>query len=203
MSDELEPFDSDASALLEAGRAEIDPPAGAQARIEGRLARTTENSRRVAKGLDGHRRMLIVTAIAASFAVGVGFDALLRPTSTKHVTAKNNPTPTNPVPPSAPNPSIQAMAGLGDSTGRDLIDEASARLMHGDAPGAIAKLDAHRRFHPNGPLTELREALYVEALARASRGADAHARASEFFAKYPNSLLGPAVEDALGRISDD
>jgi outer membrane protein assembly factor BamD (BamD/ComL family) len=76
-------------------------------------------------------------------------------------------------------------------------------MMRGDATGAIAKLDDHRRLHPTGPLTELREALYVEALARAGRAADAHAQAIEFFAKYPNSLLGPAIEDALGRISDD
>jgi hypothetical protein len=117
MSDELEPFDDDASALLESGRAEIDPPGDAKTRIEEKIARTTNHSRRVSRNPFAPRRRMALLAVAASFALGVGFDAMLRPSSSpKHVIAKNNPASTNPVPPSAPNSSVQAMAGFGDST---------------------------------------------------------------------------------------
>ena len=69
-------------------------------------------------------------------------------------------------------------------------------LARGDAAAALVALRGHEREHPRGRLTEEREALYVRALARAGKHDEAKARAAEFRARFPKSLLMGAVDDA-------
>jgi hypothetical protein len=66
----------------------------------------------------------------------------------------------------------------------------------------MAPLDEHARRFPRGVLAEEREALASQALARSGRGNEALDRGTRFRRTYPTSLMAPAVEDALGTISD-
>ena len=49
--------------------------------------------------------------------------------------------------------------------------------------------------HPRGRMTEERDALLIQALFASDRGEEARALATRFKARYPNSLLLPAVAD--------
>ena len=79
---------------------------------------------------------------------------------------------------------------------RALLEVARTALSRGDAVSALTSLDEHAKRFPGGQLTEEREALYVQALARAGRVAEAKARAAKFAKRYPDSMLLPVVEAA-------
>lgn len=193
MKDNLNPFDAETAALVEAGRAEFVPDEGAKARVERRLLQATAGERGRVRWARA-RVAIGALAIAASVALGAGLHALLRP-------AKPAPRAENPVPPSVR--ALGALGSAGDATGRALLDDAAAFIMRGDPARALDLLEEHARAHRGGPYVELREALSIEALVRAGRAAEARARAEKFSAAYPASLLGPAVADALARISDE
>jgi hypothetical protein len=209
VSNNHESFDAETSALVEAGRTDLEPDAGAQVRIERRLSLSRMRDRAESRRPLRAGPVLAALAIAASVALGAGLHALVRPARVAAgrkgqggatLGAAGTQT-SSPVPPSLGQHPVSA--AMGDSTGRELLDEAAARMKRGDASGALGKLDEQARFHPTGPLTELREAMIVEALVRAGRNAEAHAHAARFFTTYPTSLLGPAVSDAIGRIPDE
>jgi hypothetical protein len=63
-------------------------------------------------------------------------------------------------------------------------------------------VDRHERQFPSGLLEEEREAMAVKALVLLGRAGDARSRAARFQARYPRSLLAPAVERALASIPD-
>ncbi len=205
MSSELEPWDSEMSALIDAARADVKPPEGALERVERRLALSTATRATAVERpsmRQRYRYALAALAIAAAFAGGFFVHAVLRP---PHAGKEARATPTTHsskapaqtyVPPSD---STAALSGFSSSS-RDLLDEAAAKLEAGDPEGALAALDDHARKFPKGPLTELREALSIEALVRAGRADEARERGERFLEEHPQSLLRPAVRDALGTI---
>jgi hypothetical protein len=79
---------------------------------------------------------------------------------------------------------------------RGLLDVARAALVRGDNSAALEALDQHARIFGHALLAEERDALYVQALARAGRSDEARARAEAFRRTAPKSLLLPAVEAA-------
>ena len=66
----------------------------------------------------------------------------------------------------------------------------------GDSAAALDSLDKHVQRFPAGLRTEEREALYVQALARAGRHDEARARGARFEKRFPGSLFLPVVEAA-------
>ena len=82
---------------------------------------------------------------------------------------------------------------------RTLLDTARRALASGDHAGALRALEEHRLSHANGRLAEEREALWVRTLAGNSRMPEARAAAERFRARWPGSVLLPAVESALAR----
>lgn len=83
---------------------------------------------------------------------------------------------------------------------RQIIEKARSALTRGDAEGAIAATDEHAAAFPKGQLGEAREAIAVQALARAGRGADARRRAERFHRDFPGSMYGPVVDAAVASI---
>ena len=79
---------------------------------------------------------------------------------------------------------------------RALLEVARTALSRGDAASALTSLDEHAKRFPGGQLTEEREALYVQALARAGHLSEAKARAARFAKRFPESMLLPVVEAA-------
>jgi outer membrane protein assembly factor BamD (BamD/ComL family) len=78
-----------------------------------------------------------------------------------------------------------------------VLDAARTALARGDANDALKSLAEHEKTYPAGALAEEREALYVRSLVEAGRKDDARARASRFRARWPRSLLLPAVEASV------
>jgi hypothetical protein len=79
-----------------------------------------------------------------------------------------------------------------------LIDAARAALARGNAEQATELLSRHRARFPGGALREEREGLEVLALVRVDRE-EAERSAERFVRRYPDSVLVPAIERALGR----
>lgn len=77
------------------------------------------------------------------------------------------------------------------------VQMARTALARGNFSAALDATDQHARKFPNGHLAEERESLAIQALVGAGRDADARTRAARFRAKYPQSLLLPAVEAAV------
>lgn len=103
--------------------------------------------------------------------------------------------PAAPVASSAPATSRPSEGGLGAE--RALIDTARSALARGDAPSALASLEAHEKGHSKGQLGEERDALFVQALALAGRKQDAVERAARFRLAYPSSVFLPSVDAAV------
>jgi hypothetical protein len=83
---------------------------------------------------------------------------------------------------------------------RELLDRARKALARGDTPEAERTLDLHTRRHPAGLLLEEREALAIKVLVDLGRAEDARRRAVKFRERYPRSLFGPSVDEAIGTI---
>jgi len=107
----------------------------------------------------------------------------------------------------APRPSVSAAPAMSASSGgsdvdlaseRALVDRARTAIRLGQSSDALAALDAHASRYPRGRLSEEREALAVDALARSGRVDEARARAARFKAAYPNSVFGAVVDAAIG-----
>jgi hypothetical protein len=80
---------------------------------------------------------------------------------------------------------------------RAILDPARTALGRGDGASALDGVKRHEQKFPRGQLTEEREAIAVQALVVLHRGDEARARGGRFLAKYPNSVLAPAVKAAL------
>jgi hypothetical protein len=99
-------------------------------------------------------------------------------------------------PPTAPPPATRPRdADLAQERG--LLEMARTALSRGDLSHAFESLESHAAKFPGGQLVEERESLMIQALASSGRLDEAKLRAAEFRAKYPQSLLMPAVEAAL------
>lgn len=112
-----------------------------------------------------------------------------------------------PVPEPLPEPLPEAEErprtepGHADEPGIDaemtLVARAQTALHRGLYDSALDALAEHARRFPRGEMAEEREALAVQALARAGRTEEARARAARFDARYPRSVLGPVVHAAI------
>lgn len=71
---------------------------------------------------------------------------------------------------------------------REIVERAQAAVRRGDGAEAMVLLDSHARLYPAGAHSEEREALAIHALRLQGKTAAADARATRFFARYPNSL---------------
>jgi len=80
---------------------------------------------------------------------------------------------------------------------RALIDVARRAVGAGDGAAAMAAVSRHERTFPWGLLREEREALAIRALVLLGRVGEARARVAEFRARYPGSLMAPAVDRAV------
>jgi hypothetical protein len=107
--------------------------------------------------------------------------------------------PAAPAQPAAARPAA-ATHGSRLTEERILLDEARAGLIQGEPERAIERLDRHRVRFADGVLAEERDAMQVEALARAGRYDEARERASAFRARMPGSLFLPTVESAIGSV---
>jgi outer membrane protein assembly factor BamD (BamD/ComL family) len=83
---------------------------------------------------------------------------------------------------------------------RIVLDEARAGLIQGDPERALAHIETHRTKYPEGFLAEERDAMQVEALARAGRYEDARRAAARFRARRPSSMYTSTVDDAIASI---
>lgn len=81
---------------------------------------------------------------------------------------------------------------------RSLLDGARSAFATGDYETALERLRHHAERHPSGVLAEEREALTIRTLVALGRKPEAKARASAFASKYPESIMRPAVEAAIG-----
>jgi hypothetical protein len=104
-----------------------------------------------------------------------------------------------PVRRSSPTPPPLPSHPAGSSTlerERALLDPAQMQI--NDEPlRSLALLDEHRKEFPQGALAEERDALEIQALAKANRYAEARRAATLFRAKWPDSPLLPSVESAV------
>jgi hypothetical protein len=80
---------------------------------------------------------------------------------------------------------------------RALLEEARMAMARGSAPEAIAALRRHETAFPRGRLAEERDAMLVQALARAGLGGEAEGRAKAFRERFPGSLFMPVVDGAV------
>lgn len=100
-----------------------------------------------------------------------------------------------PVPTTAPSSSDEVLARE-----RQAIEKARSALARGDAESALSAVAEHAKAFPRGQLTEAREAIAIQALARAGRRDEARARAERFRQKFPGSMYSPVVEAAISSI---
>jgi outer membrane protein assembly factor BamD (BamD/ComL family) len=72
-----------------------------------------------------------------------------------------------------------------------LIERAGRALREGHVDQALFACEQHARFYPGGPLTSTRDPLWIAALLRAGRRAEASQRIEGYAAAHPND---PQVE---------
>jgi len=79
-----------------------------------------------------------------------------------------------------------------------LLQGARAAVAASDFAAARSALQEHARRFPTGQLTEEREALRVKTLIGLGRPQEARQAARAFEARFPGSVLGPAVSSLTG-----
>jgi len=77
-----------------------------------------------------------------------------------------------------------------------LLDQARLALGRGQSSTAMSALELHRARFATSVLAEERDALFIRALAASGNRGEARAQAQAFLARYPHSLLLPAIEGA-------
>ena len=96
----------------------------------------------------------------------------------------------------SPSPSVRASApSKADAIQEELrlLRQARAAVARGDFAAALPPLAEHGRRFKDGRLAEEREALRVKALAGLGRTDEARRAAAAFEARFPRSVLLPAV----------
>ncbi len=83
---------------------------------------------------------------------------------------------------------------------RSLVEMARTALGRRETQKATEALLEHGRRFPNGQLAEERESLLIQAYVNAGGFDVARKRAAEFKKRFPESMLLPAVDAALGAI---
>lgn len=98
----------------------------------------------------------------------------------------------------APAPATAATRDTLLSRERSLLEVARTAMARGDVEGTLSAVEAHAKDFPQGRLAEEREVLFIQALTMAGRRAEALRHAESFRRDFPDSLLAPAVDAALG-----
>jgi hypothetical protein len=80
---------------------------------------------------------------------------------------------------------------------RSLLDQARRYMTEGEPARALDVTSRHERDFPNGKLAEEREAMAIRALLALGNLEEARARGGRFAARFPGSLLAPALEPAF------
>ncbi len=80
---------------------------------------------------------------------------------------------------------------------RHWIEMARMALARGSLQDAFTALKEHRKHFPHGQFLEERDGLYILTLLSAHRNKEAKRHAEQFFRRYPQSLLRPAIEAAF------
>ena len=91
--------------------------------------------------------------------------------------------------PSAPHPLVAE---------RRLLDVARGALERGEPAVALDATTKHERLFRDGVLVQEREAMAIRALAMLGRLTEARARSARFRVRFPDSILWPAIESAVG-----
>jgi hypothetical protein len=120
-------------------------------------------------------------AAAPSVAVPMGSAALAPAVTSSAATAAESPR--------------RRVGSLGAE--RAVLDRARKKLGRGEGESTLTLLDEHARRFAGGALTEEREAMRVRALALLGRLDEARAVGAAFRARYPDSLMMPAVDAAV------
>jgi hypothetical protein len=88
--------------------------------------------------------------------------------------------------------------GLGAE--RLLIEQARTALARENSAAALAVLERHRREFPQGELEEERESLQVVALVGLERYEQARKIGARFHQRFPRSIFGAMIDEALESI---
>jgi hypothetical protein len=83
---------------------------------------------------------------------------------------------------------------------RGLLEQARSALARGQGELAVAALERHVRGFPHGALEEERESLLVQALVASDRLEAARNAGARFHQRFPRSIFGPVVDEALRSI---
>jgi hypothetical protein len=213
MSRSQPPLPPDVRALLDHER-EIQPlPATVRARALARAhAAVVAGGSRVATPAPAPRtRWAAAAAVVCLLSVAVGASAYQIRARIHLATPPSRPPAAAPV--QAPPPSVRsapiaevvpeapAPAPVPPALSRAdaaraelrLLRQARAAVAREDYPAALPPIAEHARRFKDGRLTEEREALRVKALAGLGRSEDARRAAAAFRARFPRSVLLPAV----------
>jgi len=214
---ERDPLPPELRALIEHERLLPAVPAAQRARALAR-ARAALATREAAMIVPTHvhsgRRWLAAAAAAllASAAVGAAAYEIRAHLTPPHVAPAARPTPVVAIAPaatppavavetqvetqaSAPEPPAAAGPSRAQATRAELrlLRAARAAVARRDFAGALAPIGEHARKFKNGRLAEEREALRVKALSGLGRTEEARRAAAAFRARFPRSVLLPAV----------
>jgi len=209
MSRSQPPLPPDVRALLDHER-EIQPlPATVRARALARAhAAVVAGGNRVATPAPAPRtRWAAAAAVFCLLSVAVGASAyqirahLATPPSHPPAAAPVQAPPPSvrsapiaEVAPEAPAPVPPALSRADAARAElRLLRQARAAVAREDYAAALPPIAEHARRFKDGRLTEEREALRVKALASLGRSADARRAAAAFRARFPRSVLLPAV----------
>jgi len=221
MNQHVEKLSDEALDLLRAGDVD-DPPADVEARVLARLrtelppviAPRAVAPKPTPAALGKYGAPLSLVTLVVGVALGVLWrDATAEPrievrTVEVQVPA---PAPTAAVEPEPAAPVKRPVVAVQPPTPKDspdlalaaerqLIEQSRNALVRGEATAAEEPLSNHATRFPRGRLAEERESLWVQALLRQGRFADARTRAANFERDFPNSLLLPAVQAAMKSI---
>lgn len=225
MSDSLEPLDPELARLLDVERARPEIPPGAHDRLLGRIEASLAAGAAVAgaaaagtaaKGAATKTWIVALTAFAIGSAAGAGAMLLRKEPEPRVVTVEKRvevpvpvtvvvSAPAAPPPVAPPSTSLaapptngsQAAPKASTDPGEVLtLEKIRSALRSGDSSSALAAVAEHEKRYPSGAHVEEREALAVQALARAGRREEASARADRFRKRYPSSFFMAIVDAA-------
>jgi hypothetical protein len=195
------PLPPDVDALLERERVIPPLPAGQRARaLAPRAAARTRWPAAAAAALvvggalaaaayELHARMATVPATRPVAAAPAGEVIGKAPAASRPAGAVADPIPT-------PAPVVEAPGSSPAATARAelrLLQQARFAVARGDFAAALPPIAEHTRRFKNGRLAEEREALRVKALSGLHRTEEARRAAAAFRARFPRSVLLPAV----------
>jgi hypothetical protein len=233
MSDELDPIEPSLGELFAAERTRDAAPAAAKARVAAKLAGAfaagvagAAAAKAVAPGMTAASAassglaLKLLAALAVGAVIGGGVVAVARPPQVFYVdrivsAPASAPPGVVSVPVVAPAPAVSEMPSATPSAAppastkvdiaaeRALLDVARTALGRGDGAHALEAVDRHAHEFPRGQLTEEREAIAVQALAKLGRCPEARKRGQAFKTRYTNSVLAPVVDAALDVCGDE